>query len=305
MEAFERAKRGFEAVESRVNDRLPGCLKVGFLTLYLYSDRGNGVVDAVADRGPWRRWHDVGVAILAVVMASGLAAVGWVAVAVATRDVEATAANQANNVLAIPGVNDFMPLAATGYVVLALLVATVVHEGGHAIGFRIEGVDLDELGVALLFGVLPIAAYAKPAESLDAVPARGRLRVFAAGVANNVAVTALVGVGFLVVGVGAVTDAYLAYFGWLYTTAAAPTAADVAGLGVAVNALFWTGFLNANLAVLNALPIWPFDGGKATRVVLELAGDAVGIRDTRAVWVAASALTAGIVAFVVVGPTVL
>ncbi|WP_323674981.1 site-2 protease family protein [Halorubellus sp. PRR65] len=305
MGIFGRAKRRVDAVESRVNERLPSSLKVGFLTLYLHTDRGNALVDAIAARGPWRRWHDVGVAVLALVMASGLGAIGWVAVAVATRDVQATAANQANNVLAIPGVNDFMPVAATGYVVLALLVATVVHEGGHAIGFRTEGVDLDELGVALLFGVLPIAAYAKPATDLDGVSPRGRLRVFAAGVANNVAVTALVGVGFLVVGVDAIAEAYLTYFGWLYTTAAAPTAADVASLGVAANALFWTGFLNANLAVLNALPIWPFDGGQVGRVVVEGAADALGVDDLRAVWVGASALTASVVAFVVVGPVLL
>jgi Zn-dependent protease len=294
--------RRVETVETACNERLPRFLKVGFCTLYAFSTRGESLVDRVADRGPWRRWHDLGVGVLVACGLGAVAAVGWVAVIALTTDAESTAANDPQNMVAIPGLNEFMPLAAAGYVVLGLLVATVVHEGGHAISLRVDDLPIDELGVALLFGVLPLAAYVKPAEAVDDAPARARLRLFAAGVANNVAVTLLVLLGFLVVGLGTIVDAYLVYFGWLYTVAAPPTAADVAGLGVAVNTLFWVGFLNANLALFNALPIWPLDGGKVFGIVVaETVGD--GTAAPRSVVVGASVLTAAVVLLALFGPS--
>lgn len=301
MRPFARLLERLDAAETACNERLPSFLKVGFLTLYAHTNRGEPLVDRVADRGPWRRWHDLGVSVLVACGLGTVALVGWAAVAALTNDVESTAANDPSNMVAVPGVNEFMPLAAAGYVVLGLLVATVVHEAGHAISLRVDGLEIDELGVALLFGVVPLAAYVKPTEAVDYAHASVRLRLFAAGVANNVAVTLLALLGFLVVGLDAVADAYLVYFGWLYTTAAPPTAADVASLGVAVNALFWVGFLNANLALFNALPIWPLDGGKVFRIgVEELLGD--GRRSPRSVWVGASVLTAGVVVLALFGP---
>lgn len=295
-------QRRIEAVETACNERLPPFLKVGLLTLYAFSTRGESHVDRVADRGPWRRWHDLGVGILVACGLGAVAAVGWVAIIALTTDAESTAANDPQNMVAIPGVNEFMPLAAAGYVVLGLLVATVVHEGGHAISLRVDDLPIDELGVALLFGVVPLAAYVKPTEAVDDAPARARLRLFAAGVANNVAVTVLVVLGFLVVGLDTVADAYLVYFGWLYTAAAPPTATDVASLGVVVNTLFWVGFMNANLALFNALPIWPLDGGKVFRIgVEELVGD--GAAGPRSVVAGASVATAAVVLLALFGPS--
>ncbi|MFC4407046.1 site-2 protease family protein [Haloarchaeobius iranensis] len=302
MSPFDSVLRRFEAVEAACNERLPESLKVGFLTLYAFTTRGEPLVDRVAERGPWRRWHDLGVGVLVACGLGAVGAVGWVAVVALTTDVESTAANDPNNMVAIPGVNEFMPLAAAGYVVLGLLVATLVHEGGHAISLRVDDLPIDEMGVALLFGVLPLAAYVKPTAAVEDAPARARLRLFAAGVANNVAVTLLVLLGFVVVGPDTIVDAYLVYFGWLYTPAAPPTAADVATLGVVGNTLFWVGFLNANLALFNALPIWPLDGGKVFRIVVaETVGD--GADAPRSVVVTASALTAAVVLLALFGPS--
>lgn len=302
MGAVQRLRRRFAAVEAACNERLPASLKIGFLTLYAFTNRGESLVDRIADRGPWRRWHDLGTGVLVACGLGALGAVGWVAVVALTTDVQSTAANDPNNMVAIPGVNEFMPLAAAGYVVLGLLVATVVHEGGHAISLRVDDLPIDEIGVALLFGVVPLAAYVKPTEAAEDAPARARLRLFAAGVANNVAVTLLVLCGFLVVGLGSIGDAYLVYFGWLYTAAAPPTAADVASLGVVVNSLFWVGFLNANLALFNALPIWPLDGGKVFGIgVEELVGD--GSTAPRSVVAGASVATAAVVLLALFGPS--
>ena len=48
-----------------------------------------------------------------------------------------------------------------------------------------------------------------------------------------------------------------------------PTAATVASLGVLTNACFWLAFLNAHLAILNALPVWILDGGHVLAAAIE------------------------------------
>ncbi|MCP8315482.1 MAG: site-2 protease family protein, partial [archaeon] len=38
------------------------------------------------------------------------------------------------------------------------------------------------------------------------------------------------------------------------------------------NLLFWIWFININLAIFNALPIYPLDGGQAFKVLLQAVG---------------------------------
>ena len=71
-----------------------------------------------------------------------------------------TAANELKNVLAIPGVNDFIPF--TFAVWLGLLVTMVVHEFGHAILCRVEAIRVKSMGV--LMAVIPIGAFVEPDE---------------------------------------------------------------------------------------------------------------------------------------------
>ena len=94
-----------------------------------------------------------------------------------------TAANELKNVLAIPGVNDFIPF--TFAVWLGLLVTMVVHEFGHAILCRVEGIRVKSMGV--LMAVIPIGAFVEPDEG-DQEKTRGlaKMRMFGAGITNNI-----------------------------------------------------------------------------------------------------------------------
>ena len=94
-----------------------------------------------------------------------------------------TAANEPKNVLAIPGVNDFIPF--TFAVWFGLIVTMVVHEFGHAVLCRIEGIRVRAMGV--LLAVVPIGAYVEPDEE-DQEKARGlsKMRMFGAGITNNI-----------------------------------------------------------------------------------------------------------------------
>ncbi|WP_306054869.1 site-2 protease family protein [Natronococcus wangiae] len=265
----------FDAVEERINESLPRRLKIGAGVLYLHTSAGSDHLDALADRPVWDRWHDLSIGLLLACQVAVLGVVlagAWIAL----QQPEPTAMNAPENAIAIPGVNAFMPLAAAPYVIGALVIATVVHELGHAIACRREGVPLREVGVALLFGVVPLAAYVLPGEELDDASRQARLRVFAAGVANNLVVTVAALAVLLAPFTGTATGAYTLYFGWALIGGAPPTAGSIAALGAATNLAFWTAFLSANFGLLNALPVAVLDGGRVLSLVLEEGGERIG-----------------------------
>jgi membrane-associated protease RseP (regulator of RpoE activity) len=234
-------------------------IRIGFLTIYAYTMRGLGWLDAVVDRDGVGTWLDLGIVTLLGLQLSGLVITGksaWDAFGK-----RPTALNEPLNMVAIPGLNDFMPLAAAPAVAIALVTAMVVHEGGHAIAFRHEAIPINEWGVGFL-GVLPLAAYVDPVDdALERAPLRARLRVYSIGVFHNLLVAIGAFAVHLIPLTASPTEAFMAYFGWAIVGGAAPTAATVAGLGWLTNLAFWLAFINLNLAVLNALPIWVLDGG--------------------------------------------
>jgi membrane-associated protease RseP (regulator of RpoE activity) len=99
-----------------------------------------------------------------------------------------TAVNELRNVLAIPGLNDFIPLTIA--VILGLIITMVVHEFGHAILCRVEGIRVRSMG--LLIPVIPIGAFVEPDEE-DQEKSRGlpKMRMFGAGITNNILVGVL------------------------------------------------------------------------------------------------------------------
>lgn len=96
-----------------------------------------------------------------------------------------TMANDPKNVLAIPGVNDFIPF--TFAVWFGLLITMVVHEFGHAILCRVENIRVRSIGI--LWAVIPIGAFVEPDEG-DQERCTGlpKMRMFGAGITNNILV---------------------------------------------------------------------------------------------------------------------
>ena len=89
--------------------------------------------------------------------------------------------------LAIPGFNPIMPLS---YGVVALLIAMVVHELGHGIQARVNGMRVDSSG--LLYGVVPLGAFVEPnEEDLEKAPRKAQMDVYAAGITVNTIVAVL------------------------------------------------------------------------------------------------------------------
>ena len=85
-----------------------------------------------------------------------------------------------------------------------------------------------------------------------------------------------------------------------------PTAASVAALGPLTNACFWLVLLNANVGLLNALPILPMDGGRVLSegidTVADRAGYGISPRLRNGAVYTLSVAVAALVVVAVVGP---
>ncbi len=105
--------------------------------------------------------------------------------------------------LAIPGLNPTLPLI---YGVIALIVAMVVHELGHGIQARANGVHVDSSG--LLYGIVPLGAFVEPnEENMKSKSRRAQMDIYTAGISVNT-VTALVCFALLVACCGTLSSDY-------------------------------------------------------------------------------------------------
>ncbi|HJJ47041.1 MAG TPA: site-2 protease family protein [Methanocorpusculum sp.] len=87
------------------------------------------------------------------------------------------------NLLLIPGINDFIP--STVAVWVSLIFAMVIHEFGHGILSRVEGIKVKSTGILTL--LIPIGAFVEPNdEDVNGAKLGSKLRMFAAGITNNI-----------------------------------------------------------------------------------------------------------------------
>ncbi|MFC4439550.1 MULTISPECIES: site-2 protease family protein [Natrialbaceae] len=160
--------------------------------LTFHTKRGRDFLDWLASpKRFWRAWANLGIGIAIVVMVAMFVFLLFAAIAALSSPQPTSSVQQPRNVLIIPGVNDFLPLSATPGIVFGLLVGLVVHEGGHGLLCRVEDIEIDSMGVAML-AFLPIGAFVEPDQESSKNASRGgQTRMFAAGVTNNFAITIL------------------------------------------------------------------------------------------------------------------
>ncbi len=158
--------------------------------LTLHTKRFRDLIDRLAaPKRAWRAWGNFGVGVALVVMLGSLVFFGLAAVATLQNPPQQSAINQPQNVLVIPGVNDFLPLSVAPEIVLGLLVGLVVHEGGHGLMCRVGDIEIKSVGLAFL-AFIPMGAFVEPNEESRRDADRGdQTRMFAAGVTNNFAIT--------------------------------------------------------------------------------------------------------------------
>jgi membrane-associated protease RseP (regulator of RpoE activity) len=222
----------YTAVIVTLNRRglLPSSLSVSGPLMTVHTRRGRAAIDWLArPKRFWRALANMGVGVALVVMVGTFLMLLSRAMQIVESPSTQTALRQPRNVLVIPGVNEFLPLSVAPEIVAGLLVGMVVHEGGHALLCRVEDIEIESMGVALL-ALLPIGAFVEPDEdSVDDAERGPRTRMYAAGVLNNFIVT-LVTFGLLFGPVvGAVAVAPGAAVGGVSPDGAAATAGIDAG----------------------------------------------------------------------------
>ena len=168
---------------------LPPSFRVSGPILTIHTKRGRELLDRLSTpKRFWRAWGNLGVGIAIVVMIGSFLAVLLSAYGTLTEP-EMAVGLRPQDALVIPGVNQFLPLEAAVHIVAGLVVGLVVHEGGHGLLCRVENIEIESMGVALL-AFVPLGAFVQPdEESQQNADRGGKTRMFAAGVTNNFLVT--------------------------------------------------------------------------------------------------------------------
>ena len=171
---------------------LPSSIRTQGPMVTVHTRRGRDFLDRLArHRRFWRAWGNVGIGVAIVIMLGMfLVVINTAIISMITPEPSAVA--EPRNVLVIPGVNEFLPLSVAPEIVAGLLIGLVVHEGGHGLLCRVEDIEIESMGVAML-AIVPIGAFVQPEESSILRSDRGaQTRMFAAGVMNNFVLTLVV-----------------------------------------------------------------------------------------------------------------
>ena len=177
---------------ARARGWLPSFVSATGPVLTLHTKRGKRLLNwLAAPKRAWRAWGNFGLGIaLVVLLGTVFVLVGSAALTLANPP-EPSPVTQPRNALVIPGVNDFLPLSVAPEIVAGLFIGMLVHEFGHGIMSRVEGIEVASMG-AVFLAVLPIGAFVEPDEESQENADRGsKARMFAAGVTNNFLVVAL------------------------------------------------------------------------------------------------------------------
>ena len=98
---------------------------------------------------------------------------------------EPTGIYKPQNILLLPGINEYVP--STFAVWLAFVITIAVHEFGHAILCRVENIKVKTMGA--LVAIIPIGFFVEPdEEELDRTKGMAKIRMFGAGITNNLVV---------------------------------------------------------------------------------------------------------------------
>lgn len=253
------------AVKKSINDSLPECVRFGYGTFYIHTDRGQSFIKSLSEWKHVTKSLDFGVGLFIISMIGAVASLLFLVVSSLISPPEPTAAQDPTNLVVIPGVNEFLPVSATLYIIFALFVAAGVHELAHAVAMFAEDVEVKELGVATLL-IIPIAAYVMPVDDdFEELPSRSQARILSAGVTANIGVAVLISILFLFPFTGSPITAFFAYFSSVFGTGV-DVAVPISSISVLTNVLFWTWFFNINLAFVNVLPVHTLDGGRMMKL---------------------------------------
>ncbi len=133
--------------------------------LMIRTMRGQNLLNTLArPKKIWRIFANIGIPLMFVGMAAMFLIIILSDIVLISSPLDNTMPepgkfHEPQNILLIPGVNDFIPFT---WGIIALIVTLVVHEFSHAILCRVEDIRVKSMG--LLFALVPIGGFAEPDE---------------------------------------------------------------------------------------------------------------------------------------------
>ena len=232
-------------IRSRLNERLPESLKVGYVTLRLrFSpsfDRTRRLVQQ-HDEFFHRLFTSGAILLFALMVLMAFSLLARISLIP-----ETGITTLAGSLWGVTPIG----FSLTGLlIILTSIVAIIVpHEFGHVIASFVYGAEVEQVGIILLFGFLPVMAYVKNSRDNNGENPHAQLRIAAGGITMQ----GLLGLVLL--------PLVILLFGGI------PTSGAVAGAsyGVAAQLVTVMFYLNIEIAFLNAIPISLLDGGSAYR----------------------------------------
>lgn len=109
-------------------------------------------------------------------------------IASADNSISTQSENVAKLQILLPGVN--LPVNQVLYYIIALLICSVVHEAGHGIAAVLEEVQVSGFGLQFLF-IIPVAYTELDTEMLQTAKLMKKLKIYSAGIWNNLILAAL------------------------------------------------------------------------------------------------------------------
>lgn len=150
------------------------------IVLMLKTDKLKGLIDRIAKRCPrfWKAYMNIGIPIGIFFIVLMVVSLIWsLQLMFETPTVSLILPG-----VDIPGSPIYIPFG-TGLIALATVL--IIHEGGHGILARVEGVSVDSVGL-LLLAIIPGAFVEPNQEELDKVNGISKLRVYFAGPMFNI-----------------------------------------------------------------------------------------------------------------------
>lgn len=157
--------------------------------LLLRTKKGRGFLQLVAHRKRfWKAFGSFGVVFCFIVMVFITAVLIWQAWTILGFTPEEKAVLPGPEfALILPGINPILPLEFLLYIIIALIVAIIVHEFSHGILTFAGNLNVKSLGI--LYLIIPVGAFCEPDEDQLRTTKRPiRMRVYAAGPLSNFAV---------------------------------------------------------------------------------------------------------------------
>ena len=157
--------------------------------LLLRTKKGRGFLQFIAHRKRfWKAFGSFGVVFCFIVMLFITAVLIWQAWTILGFTPEEKAVLPGPEfALILPGINPILPLEFLFYIIVALIVAIIVHEFSHGILTFAGNLNVKSLGI--LYLIIPVGAFCEPDEDQLRTTKRSiRMRVYAAGPLSNFAV---------------------------------------------------------------------------------------------------------------------